>query len=267
MSGYRRNYTLARVRSLMGRWAPSWVRAAFRGYVARRSRKRFRGMSLSEAFSTVYRERLWGGEDASAFSGSGSKAEAAAAYIDAVAAFVTDANIGGIVDLGCGDFRVGRELVNRCGRVSYVGVDIVPEIVENNRRHHASSNITFECRDLTKDELPCASLFLVRQVLQHLSNDEIVTALANMSRYCEWMIVTEHLPAKGKLKTPNADKAHGPDIRHTFGSGVFLDKPPFHQSIEKVICTTTLSEGDLDGILQTVLIRGDGPSVEARAAT
>lgn len=187
-------------------------------------RRRFRKLSRAETFSTIYREHRWGRREEGEFcSGSGSAGLVADAYCRMIAEYVRAHQVGSIVDLGCGDFRIGGRLAAL--PVRYCGVDIVPELVEHNRRKHGSERVTFQCLDILEGPLPAGDLCLVRQVLQHLSNEEIQALLPRLSKY-RHVIVTEHVPS-GRVPFPNLDKPHGPDTRLAEGSGVFLALPPF----------------------------------------
>ena len=82
------------------------------------------------------------------------------------------------MDLGCGDFRVGSRIA-RPG-LSYHGVDVVEELIRYNTKHFPGPGVTFSCRDLTRDDLPDAQLGLIRQVLQHLSDDQVQRTLGRI---------------------------------------------------------------------------------------
>ncbi len=181
-------------------------------------------LAIRDVFRDIYARNEWGGARGAFYSGTGSEESQATAYAEAVRKFVLDRGIKSIVDLGCGDYRVGRML--RSTGVHYSGVDIVPELIERNRALFADQDTAFLCRDLLDEELPDGELCLVRQVLQHLSNAEIAKAVGRLSRY-HYVLITEHYPAPGRLVSPNFDKPHGPDTRVVDGSGVFLDLPPF----------------------------------------
>jgi hypothetical protein len=68
---------------------------------------------------------------------------------------------------------------------------------------------------------------LIRQVLQHLSNQEIKKILANVKKY-KYLLITEQYPNPKKQVIPNLDIPHGPDVRLHFDSAVFLNEPPFN---------------------------------------
>lgn len=204
-------------------------------------------MSTKDAFRQVYATRNWGTSqsDEPFYSGAGSEGSAAEEYCQLVSQFVRDQGIRTIADLGCGDFRIGRRIAEQAAR--YVGVDIVPELVDYYQRHYSDERISFQCCDITSDALPEAELCLVRQVLQHLSNAEVESALRNISRY-RWAMVSEHVPVSPR--SFNQDKPHGPDIRGYYGSGVYPDKPPFSRRASRV-WETALEDGS---VLRTVLL-------------
>ncbi len=157
------------------------------------------------------------------YSGAGSVGHFNDTYCELVAELVREKGIHSIVDLGCGDFRIGVRLAPLVE--NYVGVDIVPDLINHNRREYGSSRVSFACLDIVDDPLPEGDLCLVRQVLQHLNNAEISKVLKKVQIY-KWILVTENVSA-GDVKFPNVDHVHGPETRLVEGSGVFLTKPPF----------------------------------------
>lgn len=191
--------------------------------VRRRNVKR----GAAEIFNEIYERNRWGGRRGAFCSGSGSSPEHAESYSRVVRAFIAEHQIGHVVDLGCGDFRIGAELA--AGGVRYTGVDIVPALIESNRRLYGGDRVRFECLDIIEDVLPEGQLCLIRQVLQHLSNAQIARVLHNVAKY-PYVIVTEHYPAPKAVRGKNFDKACGEDVRIYDGSAVYLDAPPFNLS-------------------------------------
>ncbi len=241
------------LKNALRRITPDFLLQLYRRGRLRRARRRNAGRSPEKVFRDVYRRNQWGGQAGEFFSGTGSEASQAAGYAEAVRDFVREHRITSIVDLGCGDYRVGALL--RTSGVTYTGVDVVPELIEHNRALYANADTDFVCRNLLEDSLPPGELCLVRQVLQHLSNQEIATTLGRLAQY-QYVLVTEHYPAPSRLVRPNLDKAHGPDTRVSEGSGVFLDLPPFSASVESIIL-----ESPVDGpivsageVLRTMLL-------------
>ncbi len=197
-----------------------------------RLRRMNEAMSLKDTFTRIYSNSEWGGDQGQYCSGSGSSEFCTSLYVDLVRGFIKDKRILTVVDLGCGDFRVGRKL--QMDGVQYLGVDIVDDLIEQNQRSYGTHSITFQCLDIVSDELPDADLCLIRQVLQHLSNSEIISVLHKTKKY-KYVMITEHYPAPSVKTTPNIDKPHGPDIRVYDGSAVYLDKPPFNLSNSRMM--------------------------------
>src|SRR6185312_7657498 len=155
-------------------------------------------------FSQVYRSKAWG-DQGEFFSGFGSHIQPAVdAYVAALRPLLDISKA--VVDLGCGDFNIGRHIRPMCGK--YIACDVVPELIEYNKLRFP--DVEFRCIDITADSLPGADIALVRQVLQHLNNDQIMRFLAK-ARIYKSLIVTEHVPY-GRFK-PNLDKATGSGIR------------------------------------------------------
>lgn len=182
-------------------------------------------LSTQEIFTNIYADNSWGGDTGTFCSGSGSRSEVASPYCEAVKKFVSDYKILSVLDVGCGDFSVGKQL--QMEGVKYIGVDIVGSLIERNRKLFGSDSIEFQCLNAIDDQLPPADLVLVRQVLQHLSNEQIAKILNKLRSY-RYVMVTEHYPAPNVKIVPNTDKPHGGDTRIPDNSAVYLDQPPFN---------------------------------------
>jgi SAM-dependent methyltransferase len=212
----------ARVRRTIHRFEVMWIDG------------QFRNLSRSELFDSVYREEMWVGTDRQ-LSGFGSIGSHADEYVSYVRGFVREHAVGSILDVGCGDFGIGSKI---CSAVSkYVAADVSKVIIERNRVEFAFlENTRFECIDVCADALPKVDLITIREVLQHLSNDDVEAALANLERSgARFVLVTEHQPAPDVLVAPNIDKPRGPNIRNPFGSGVYIALPPFARLASDVL--------------------------------
>ena len=181
-----------------------------------------------EAMIQIYEKNLWGGNSTEFYSGEGSHlTNIIQPYIEAVSIFLKSFEDPiKVCDLGCGDFNVGKELVSLTK--NYVGVDIVPELISRNQRLFQNENLSFICLDLAVDDLPLGDCALVRQVLQHLSNDEVKKILQKLTNY-KYVIITEHLPMGDFV--PNKDKISGQGIRLKDQSGIDLFAEPFNWKV------------------------------------
>ncbi len=200
-----------------------------------------------DAMSQVYAQKLWGG-DASFYSGEGShNTEIIQPYLETVKTFLSSFESPLLVcDLGCGDFNVGKELVEFTKK--YIAVDIVPELIDYNKLKFQQKNLEFHCLDIAEDALPVADCIILRQVLQHLSNAEILNIVEKLSDY-KLVILTEHLP-NGDFRS-NVDIISGQGTRLKKGSGVDLLAAPFNLKIvkQKKLLDTVLRDGN--GVIVT----------------
>lgn len=204
--------------------------------------------SPAEIFPAIYRSRIWGGRLSRRYhSGPGSRdAAVVGPYVAAVAQYLVELGRPSIVDLGCGDFHVGRKLLPYAA--TCVACDIVPDLIAFNDRKYRAANLQFRVVDAIDDDLPQAGVIVVRQVLQHLSNAQVAKISSKLKQY-KAAVVTEHLPA-GADFTPNKDQAAGPHTRLGLGSGVVLTAPPFNLSPRNVrhLCAV----GQHGGIVSTI---------------
>ena len=134
-----------------------------------------------------------------------------------------------VVDLGCGDFYIGSQ-VSRWAEL-YHACDIVADLIETLVDDYQLANVKFHCLDATREKLPAGDVLIVRQVLQHLSNDDIAKILNQFHQY-RYILLTEHLPL-GDF-TANKEKPNGPDTRLRWQSGVDLLQPPFNLQVKAV---------------------------------
>jgi len=175
----------------------------------------------AEVFAEIYRHNLWGGAPGEFFSGEGTHHIDCSAYVQLVRGLVREHGLRRVVDIGCGDFQIGRQLVAR--------------------QLFAGPHVAFASLDATRDELPAGDLVLVREVLQHLSNAEIATILAKLQRF-RFALITEYQPAPENVVRPNIDKAHGRDTRIWDGSAVFPEQAPFSLPGLEVVLAIASSE-------------------------
>src|SRR5689334_14063560 len=69
------------------------------------------GRSVPTVFSEIYRRNMWGGQAGVFYSGPGSDPVVSRPYIEAVSDYIRASGIKSVVDIGCGDFRVGEQLL------------------------------------------------------------------------------------------------------------------------------------------------------------
>lgn len=227
---------------------PDAILVARNRRVLRKTRRRYGDADNAEIFSTIYAGKMWGAE-ADFNSGPGSHDPAILGpYVGSVTEFLSSLGTPDVVDLGCGDFSVGVQLRPVCGR--YVACDVVADLIERNRRLTEFADVEFCHLDITSDDVPGADVVILRQVLQHLSNDDIAKVIPKLDRYA-YAIITDHQPI-GKF-LPNRNIPTGHHTRLALRSAVDLTRGPFHlayRDVRELCCV-----GDASGVIRTTLLR------------
>ncbi len=202
------------VRAVSSRWQ-RWQKAAY-----------YKRLSVSEAFSDIYRTRAWGSfEDRPFCSGDGSiREEAVGPYCAMVRDFIAANNIRRVVDLGCGDFAVGSRFVGPA--VHYVGIDVVPDLIRYNQEHFGAPGVEFRCINIIDEELPpWRSLFGAAGAsapLERADSENAEVAAPLPLRHRDGACIC------GAGLRRNRDKPQGPGTRIPRRSGVFLESSPFN---------------------------------------
>lgn len=228
-------YKLGRARRLGLLGVASYVTERILSSVSERWHRR-------RIFSKIYERKLWGDDKESKFySGIGSRGVVAATYVERVSELLCQhaSNLGRtitVIDLGCGDFEIGSQLVANVRNMNYIGCDIVPELIAHHKRSVSDARIEFKTLDIVADDLPPGDVCLIRQVLQHLSNSDIKRLLTKLRNFHK-VYITEGYPVV--IGGPvNPDKRVGSDVRFDWrigsGRGVELDKEPFRLPIREV---------------------------------
>lgn len=178
----------------------------------------------------IYDKHLWGGSEFDFYSGFGSHDDSITKpYLEIVSDFLKSFYEPlTVCDLGCGDFNIGKHLVEFTK--NYIAVDIVESLMERNKNLFKAENLKFYCLDISKDKLPKADCVILRNVLQHLSNKEIQQIVEKLTNY-KYIILTEHIPTGDFV--PNKDIISGQGIRLKLNSGINLLEPPFNLIIKE----------------------------------
>ena len=93
------------------------------------------------AMEQVYDLNLWGTNGTDFYSGEGShKLELVNPYVDVVQTFLKSfENPLVVCDLGCGDFNIGKQLVQYTKH--YIAADIVPNLIKRNKERFKAKNL------------------------------------------------------------------------------------------------------------------------------
>ena len=202
---------------------------------------RFAAEYRRRSFESIYRDQRWGSEEGSPFySGVGSRGEVGRVYTERMSAILNrlEEREGPltVVDLGCGDFAIGRELLRLVPTMRYIGCDIVPGLIAHHWDQVDDPRASFEVIDIVADPLPAGNVCLVRQVLQHLNNGDVAKVVAKLGVFSH-VYVTEGQPVCPE-GPPNPDKSVGSGVRFDYqtgrGRGLELHEPPFNCEAEEL---------------------------------
>lgn len=183
-----------------------------------------------DVMNQIYEMNLWGGAAFDFYSGTGSHdPKIIDPYLKVLIAFLESYNKPLIVcDLGCGDFNIGKHLTKYSKK--YIAVDVVENLINRNKKLYKADNLEFYCLDIIEDKLPSGDCIILRQVLQHLSNNDIKKVTKKIAAY-KYIILTEHIPLGNY--DPNKDIISGQGIRLKQNSGVNLLEAPFSLKIKE----------------------------------
>jgi 2-polyprenyl-3-methyl-5-hydroxy-6-metoxy-1,4-benzoquinol methylase len=178
----------------------------------------FRERDLEARFTRIYLNRMWKGSESA--SGYGSGFEYTHNLRRELKSIIEKFNIKSVLDLACGDCNWIKEFFQR-DQFEYLGVDIVRPLIEENSRMYGSNRIKFLTLDVISAEIPSADLVICRDLLFHLSNQDILGVLKKiMNSDSKYLLVTTHIEDE-MLGLSNLD-IKGGDFRR-----VDLSAPPF----------------------------------------
>ena len=146
---------------------------------------------MQSTFTPFYTENRWG--DAESVSGPGSNLERTNKLRCELPALLEEIGARTLLDAPCGDYNWIKE--TELGVGEYIGVDIIPELIERNQRLYRDMRTRFSCLDLTRDTLPRVDVILCRDCLIHFSYRHIAAALKNFKRSRSTYLLTNTYPA------------------------------------------------------------------------
>ncbi|MBA4018964.1 MAG: hypothetical protein C0483_17485 [Pirellula sp.] len=145
---------------------------------------------MEEVFGSIFQANSWGGIQS--VSGRGSDTDQTEFLVQSLPGFLKHLQVSTLLDVPCGDFHWMKDVA--IPDISYVGADLLPQIIQRNNAEFASPRRRFIVADLTKDALPKCDLILCRDCLVHLSFEAVFRALENICRSeAEYLLTTTFL--------------------------------------------------------------------------
>ncbi|MDR3012628.1 MAG: class I SAM-dependent methyltransferase [Chitinispirillales bacterium] len=155
----------------MGMKRAMWHRLFF-------NKNRFAYKNAPDVFSKIYSDNFWLSNESR--SGGGSLISATKTIREKLPAIWERYGIKTFLDAPCGDYNWMKEVEKK--NLVYIGGDIVGEMIEQNNKKYAGSNVSFKIIDITKDDLPTVDMIFCKDCLQHLSYEKIFKALKNFKK-------------------------------------------------------------------------------------
>ena len=135
---------------------------------------------MGSSFAGIFHSAEWDATQRSR-SGPGSWPELTVEYRRILQDCLRRLQVRSVVDIGCGDWASSRHIY--WSGISYLGVDVVPDLIEWLNATYGSDHVRFSCADAVRDDLPTADLAIAKDVLQHWPNHAVQALLPRLSRF------------------------------------------------------------------------------------
>ena len=152
--------------------------------------KKHRDKSISGVFEDIYHTGAFKGRES--LSGPGSDLEETVILRSRIPELFSQFNVRTVIDAPCGDLNWMRYVVDYVEH--YIGADIVPDLIDANRRRYVSENVEFLVADITKDVLPRGDIIMCRDCFVHLPFSAIGAALKNFKASGSTYLLTTTYP-------------------------------------------------------------------------
>lgn len=147
---------------------------------------------MEERFTKIYDKSVWGknwkGEGGSG-KGDGTSPDSKH-YINLVSKFIVDNNIKSVCDIGCGDWKFSRFIDWKGLGVNYTGVDVVESVIDTNNNDYSNDSIGFIHGDILSYDCKGFDLVLIKDVLQHFKDEDIITTCDKILYDNKYVITT-----------------------------------------------------------------------------
>lgn len=192
----------------------------------------FHNKSNKRKFTYYYHSNTFKSNESK--SGEGSTLEQTKNIRESIPVVIKDFGISVFIDAPCGDFNwmqyVDMDLLEK-----YYGIDIVEDIIENNKVKYANEKIEFLNMDIANDPLPKGDLILCRDCLVHLTFRDGIKAIRNFKNSkINYLLTTTFVD-----RELNND-LKGNDVWRTLN----MQLPPFNFPKPLVIINEGCTEGD-----------------------
>lgn len=148
------------------------------------------GKDRKEIFSNYWSKNHWKNEETK--SGDGSTLMYTEQIRRDIPILISRLNVNSILDAPCGDFNWFKE-INFESTISYTGADIVEGLISDLNQRFSSATRKFIAMDIIKDKLPDADIWLCRDLIFHLPNEDVFNLIDNFIKSdIKYLLITSH---------------------------------------------------------------------------
>lgn len=152
---------------------------------------------MNEPFTQIYNLGGWSGMG----SGPGSSRSYNRSFLRFLTEFMQLNDVRSMVDFGCGDWQMFNRFDFK--DVQYLGLDVVDSVIRHNKQKHGKTGIEFQTYTLIDSLDIRGDLFLAKDVLQHLPNEQCSEILNFASDRFRYIVAVND--SGGGLGTENHD--------------------------------------------------------------
>ena len=157
-------------------------------------------------FENIYEKQIWNnGNPNIPLSGPGSSLKTTKEISNILNNFIYNNNCNSILDLGCGDLNwISKTKFFNDDNIKYVGIDIVESLITSHSKKYL--NKIFLCKDITTyNNFDSVDLIIIRDVIFHLKNEEILSIFDNIKDKFKFLVITSCL---NNINTDNFNKCY-----------------------------------------------------------
>ena len=141
-------------------------------------------------FNNIYKNNIWNENNPNIpLSGPGSSLENTKDISKILNDFIYSNNVNSILDLGCGDLTwISKTDFFNDSKISYTGIDIVEFLINEHKIKYPNKN--FYVKDIVSSVIEYSDIIIIRDVLFHLKNNDIISIFKNIKNKCKFIAIT-----------------------------------------------------------------------------
>ena len=166
--------------------------------------RKLKNINDKDRFTLIYKSGYWRGLRGS-LSGEGSSCSSTKNIRESLQKFITDYHILSLADIPCGDFYWMSKM--DLSSLSYLGGDIVEDMIHKNNYKYSKDNLGFQKIDLIHDVLPTVDCIFIRDCLVHLEDYQVKKVIKNIIKSQSKYLATTIFPnLEENIKSKEIDR-------------------------------------------------------------